>query len=247
MFFIASKLLAFLSKPIIWIFILLISSLIFKNKRRKLLFILLITFYFFSNSYIADSGARLWEVPRFNPTTTYDIGIVLGGVGDFDTITKAHNFNKHADRMMDAEQLYRQGIIKKIMLSGGNGMLFNNGYTEANAMQNYLIKNKIPNNDIIIENTSRNTKENAFNSAKILKQKIPNAKVLLITSAQHMKRAQYCFEKASIKTTAFPTDCTTSYPNYGIEYLLLPRADAIEKWETLIHEWFGYIIYRLKF
>ena len=247
MFFIASKLLAFLSKPIIWIFLLLISSLIFKKKRRKLLFILLITFYFFSNSFIADSCARLWEVPRFNPTTNYDVGIVLGGVADFDTITKAHNFNKHADRLMDAEQLYRKGIIKKIMLSGGNGMLFNNGYAEANAMQNHLIKNKIPTQDIIIENTSRNTKENAFNSAIILKQKIPNARVLLITSAQHMKRAQYCFERASIQTTAFPTDCTTSYSTYGIEYLLLPRADAIQKWETLIHEWLGYIVYQIKF
>lgn len=247
MFFIASKLLAFLSKPIIWIFLLLISSLIFKNKRRKLLFTLLITFYFFSNSFFADSCAILWEVPRFNPTTTYDVGVVLGGISDFDPITEAHNFNKHADRLMDAKLLYRKGIIKKIMLSGGNGTLFNNGYNEANAMQNYLIKNKIPSKDIIIENTSRNTKENAFKSAIILKQKIPNSRVLLITSAQHMKRAQYCFERAGIQTTAFPTDCTTSYASYGVEYLFLPKADAIEKWETLIHEWFGYIVYRITF
>jgi len=247
MFFIASKVLAFLSKPIIWIFILLISSLIFKNKRRKLLFILLITFYFFSNSFIADSCARYWEVPRFIPTTTYDVGIVLGGIADIDTITKAHNFNKYADRLIEAEQLYRQGVIKKIMLSGGNGMLFKNEYVEANAMQNHLIKNQIPSKDIIIENTSRNTKENAFNSAQIINQKMPNESILLITSAQHMRRAQYCFDKANIKTTAFPTDCTNSYPNYGIEYLLLPRVDAIVKWETLIHEWIGYIVYRLKF
>ena len=247
MFFTASKLLAFLSKPIIWVFILLISALIFKTKRRKLLYITLFIFYFFTNGFIADSCARLWEVPRFNPTTTYDIGIVLGGVADFDTITKAHNFNKHADRLMDAEQLYRQGIIKKIMLSGGNGMLLNNGYFEANAMRNHPIKNKIPAEDIIIENTSRNTKENAFNSAIILKQQLPNASILLITSAQHMKRAQYCFDRANIKTTAFPTDCTTSYATYGIEYLLLPRADAIEVWETLIHEWIGYIVYQIKF
>ena len=133
------------------------------------------------------------------------------------------------------------------MLSGGNGMLFKNEYVEANAMQNHLIKNQIPSKDIIIENTSRNTKENAFNSAIIINQKMPNAKVLLITSAQHMKRAQYCFEIASIQTTAFPTDCTTSYYNYGFEYLLLPSTDAIEKWETLFHEWIGYIVYRIKF
>lgn len=247
MFFIASKLLAFLSKPIIWIFLLLISSLIFKKKRRKLLFILLITFYFFSNSFIADSCARLWEVPRFNPTTTYDVGIVLGGIADYDNITKAHNFNKHADRLIDAEQLYHKGIIKKIMLSGGNGILLNDGYIEANAIRDHLLQNNIPNEDIIIENTSRNTKENAFNSSEILKKKYKNGKFLIVTSAQHMRRSQLCFEKAGLKTTAFPTDCTTSYTNFGIEYMLLPRVSALEVWQILIHEWIGFLVYKITF
>ena len=39
-------------------------------------------------------------------------------------------------------------------------MLFNNGYKEAESMKNHLLKNNIPEQDIIIENTSRNTKEN---------------------------------------------------------------------------------------
>jgi len=172
MFYIASKLLAFLIKPIIWVFILLIGALIFKAKRKKILLFSFITFYFFTNSFIADSCSRLWETPRFHPTETYDVGIVLGGIADYDNITQAHNFNKHADRLMDAEQLYHQGIIEKIMLSGGSGWVFNNGYIEANAMRDYLLLNQIPSEDILIENTSRNTKENAFNSAEILKKNI---------------------------------------------------------------------------
>lgn len=214
---------------------------------RQLLFTLLITFYFFSNSFIADSCARLWEVPRFNPTTTYDVGIVLGGVSDYDKITKAHNFNKYADRLIDAEQLYRKGIIKKIMLCGGNGMLFNDGYIEANAMRNHLLQNNIPNEDIIIENTSRNTKENAFNSSEILKKKYKNGKFLIVTSAQHMRRSQLCFEKAGLKTTAFPTDCTTSYTHFEIEYMLLPSVRALEVWENLIHELIGFVVYKITF
>jgi len=247
MFYIASKLLAFLSKPTMWIFALLISALIFKNKRRKLLIVTLITFYFFSNSFVADSCARLWETPRFHPTEKYDIGIVLGGIADYDKITKAHNFNKHADRLMDAEQLYHQGVISKIMISGGNGMIFNDGYIESEAIRDYLLTNKIPAEDIIIENTSRNTIENAVNSATILNEIYPNGSFLLITSASHMKRAQLCFEKANLKTTAFPTDCTTSYSTIGVEYLLLPSVSALEIWQTLIHEWIGYIVYKITF
>ena len=247
MFYITSKLLAFLSKPIIWIFILLIGALTFKSKRKRILCITFFSFYFFTNSFIADSCSRLWEIPRFQPTETYDVGIVLGGIADYDKITKAHNFNKHADRIIDAQQLYHQKKIKKILISGGNGVLFNDGYIEANAMRDYLILNQIPDEDILIENKSRNTKENAFNSAKILKKEYPNSKILLITSANHMKRAQFCFEKANIKTTAFPTDCTTSYTNLSIEYLFLPRVDALQVWENLIHEWIGYIVYKINF
>ena len=247
MFYITSKLLAFLSQPIIWVFILLFIALFYKSKRRKILIISISAFYFFSNSFIADEATRLWEVKRFTTSLTYDVGVVLGGIADYDKITKAHNFNKHADRLMDAEQLYHQRIISKIMLSGGNGMLFNDGYIESEAMRDYLLINKIPAEDIIIENTSRNTVENAVNSAKILNETYPNGSFLLITSASHMKRAQLCFDKANLKTTAFPTDCTTSYSNFGIEYMLLPRVSALEVWQTLIHEWIGYIVYKITF
>ena len=247
MFFILSKILSFLIKPTFWILLLIISSIIFKSKRKKLLYITLFTFYFFTNSFIADSCSRLWEIPRLQPTEKYDVGIVLGGIADYDKITKAHNFNKHADRLMDAEQLYHKGIIKKIMLSGGNGVLLNDGYIEANAMRDHLLQNKIPNEDIIVENTSRNTKENAFNSTKILRNKDFKGKVLLITSANHMRRAQLCFENANLNTTAFPTDCTTSYTNFGIEYMLLPRISALEVWENLIHEWIGFLVYKVTF
>ena len=247
MFFILSKILSFLIKPTFWILLLIISSIIFKSKRKKLLYITFFTFYFFTNSFIADSCSRLWEIPRLQPTEKYDVGIVLGGIADYDKITKSHNFNKHADRLMDAEQLYHKGIIKKIMLSGGNGVLLNDGYIEANAMRDHLLQNKIPNEDIIVENTSRNTKENAFNSTKILRNKDFKGKVLLITSANHMRRAQLCFENANLNTTAFPTDCTTSYTNFGIEYMLLPRISALEVWENLIHEWIGFLVYKVTF
>ena len=247
MFYITSKLLAFLSQPIIWIFILLIIALFYKSKRREILIISISLLYFFSNSFIADEVTRLWEVKRFIPSLTYDVGIVLGGIADYDKITKAHNFNKNADRLMDAEQLYHKGIIKKIMLSGGNGLLINDGYIESEAMRDYLLANKIPSNDIIIENTSRNTIENAMNSTKILKEKYNEGTFLLITSANHMRRAQLCFDKTNLQTTAFPTDCTTSYRSMRYDYMLFPRVEALERWQDLIHEWIGYIVYTIKF
>ena len=237
--------LAFLIKPIMWVFLLLISAYIFKNKRKKLLLLSCFMLYIFSNGFIADELLRIWEMPHKNLNTIFDVGIVLGGISAYDKHTNRHNFNKHADRLFDAEELYHKGIIKKFMLSGGNGLLFNNGYMEANSLRDYLLKKQIPKEDIIIENTSRNTKENAINSVKILKNKYNDGKFLLITSAGHIKRAQLCFKKAGLAVTPYPTDCITSYRNFSIEYILIPRVEAIEKWEDLIHEWIGYVVYRI--
>ena len=49
--------------------------------------------------------------------------------------------------------------------------------------------------DILIENDSRNTYENAVNSAKMLNTSYPNGRLLLVTSAFHMRRSLACFRK----------------------------------------------------
>ena len=110
MFFILSKIFAFLIRPIIWVFLLLICVLFFKKKRKKLLLFSILTFWIFSNAFICDEVARLWEVEAKgieNIIEKYDVGIVLGGMSEYDFNYKMLNFNEHADRVIFTEQLYR--------------------------------------------------------------------------------------------------------------------------------------------
>ena len=97
-------------------------------------------------------------------------------------------------------------------------------------------------NDIIIENQSRNTKENAINSAKILDKK---NEYILITSAVHMKRSILCFKNVGLKIIPFSVDNSMSFSSNKIEYILLPRSRVLENWEELIHEIIGYYVYLL--
>ena len=250
MFFILSKIFAFLIRPIIWVFLLLICALFFKKKRKKLLLYSVLTFWIFSNAFICDEVARLWEVEAKgieNITEKYDVGIVLGGISEYDFNYKMLNFNEHADRLIFTEQLYYKGIIKKVLISGGSGMLLYDEYREANAMKKHLINNGISETAIIIEDNSRNTKENAFFSAEILNRDFKNDDFLLITSANHMRRSLLCFEKAGIKVAFFPTDNTNSDRSFHLDYLLLPDSETFERWESIIHEWVGYIVYKITF
>ena len=121
-------------------------------------------------------------------------------------------------------------------------MLINNKYKESETIKDFLIENKIDSNNILIEPKSRNTKENALETAKILDKK---QEYILITSAAHMKRSQFCFKKAGLKIIPFPVDNTMTYSSKNIEYILLPRARTLERWGEFIHEIIGYSIYRI--
>ena len=245
MFFIISKILAFIIKPTFWILILLILALIFKKRRKLFLISSLIIFYFFSNDFIFNEIVKKWEEPYLSiPTITkqYKAGILLGGFSEYDRQTKIHNFKKEADRLIYTLQLYNLKIINKIIISGGNGMLVGNKYKEAQTIQEFLIRNKISEKDIIIESKSRNTKENALYTAKIIDKKY---EYLLITSAIHMKRSQLCFKKAGVKTIPFTVDNTMSYRSQNIERIIFPRAQTLERWEELIHEIIGYYVYKI--
>jgi uncharacterized SAM-binding protein YcdF (DUF218 family) len=100
--------------------------------------------------------------------------------------------------------------------------------------------------DILIENQSRNTHENALFSKKIMEEKYSNATCLLLTSAWHLPRAQRCFDKCGLKTTAFPVDFWAKPFQLQPSQVFQPDSDAFQKWDFLIKEWVGLVVYRMK-
>ena len=91
----------------------------------------------------------------------------------------------------------------------------------------------------------RNTWENAKETYELLKNK-SNLKILLITSSWHMKRAKFCFEKNYMKPDTYCTDYTVKNNNMDINYIL-PQSESFEKWECLLKEIIGIIVYKLKY
>ncbi len=204
---------------------------------------------FFSNQFIANEAMLLWEIKpteMAKMTTTYDVGIVLTGItNDEKKPMDRTYFNKGADRIIHALQLYRKGIIKKILISGGSGSIFNPKLKEAQKLKSFLILAKMPSKDIIIEDKSRNTYENASNTSKLLQNTYAEGKYLLITSSFHMRRAKGCFDKAGLKTYVFSTDFYSHERNFYFDTLLFPSVGAINNWTILIREIVGISIYKL--
>jgi uncharacterized SAM-binding protein YcdF (DUF218 family) len=177
----------------------------------------------------------------------YDYGIVLTGVTNPEKTPKDRvYFSKGADRVTHAVHLYKLGLIRQIIISGGRGRLVDIGEQEADELRDAMLIMGVPVGDIMTENNSRNTYESAVEVKKILDQRgIKPSECLLITSAFHMRRSLACFKKAEAGMDYFATDFYTHRRVFTPDVLFIPKVEAIFIWQRLFKEWIGFIAYKI--
>ena len=246
MFFFLSKTLYFLAKPFTWIVLSFVLSAMMKRHRARFFATGLGLLLLLSNPFLSNLAMRAWEVSPESIATmpTYRVGIVLGGITtDKEPRDRVH-VSGSADRVLHAVQLYREGKIEKILVSGGSGKLLKDQVAEAVLLERVLLLSGIPPRDILVEAESRNTRENALNCARILAAPGLNGEYLLITSAYHMRRAEACFVKANLMVSTFGVDFRSDRPEYTPDQWL-PSVSAIEGWEVIVREMVGMLVYSL--
>ncbi|MGB0918798.1 MAG: YdcF family protein, partial [Flavobacteriales bacterium] len=69
---------------------------------------------------------------------------------------------------------------------------------------------------------------------------------LLITSSAHIRRAQACFEKQGVSVQVYPAMKGVGNRRWQLDYLLVPSLDNFSKWRGLIHEWIGFLSYKVR-
>ncbi|HEY0029782.1 MAG TPA: YdcF family protein [Bacteroidia bacterium] len=249
MFFLLSKLLTFIIAPIVWIIALFVVFIYSKNeKRKRKCFIWAFAFLlFFTNGFIFDEFARAWEIPakRYEELKTYEAGIVLGGMSVYDEDLDRPQFYRGVDRLLQAVELYKRGYIKKIIFTGGSGRVLHPEMKEGDYLKRYMLFMGVPEKDFIIESESQNTRENAVFTKKLLEEKQIKGDLLLITSAFHMRRGLNCFKVLGVEATPYSTDRFAGPRKFEFDFLFIPNVSAMDDWTVLIHEWVGFITYKL--
>lgn len=251
MFFVLSKILDFFVTPLAWLLVCLAVSFWVKNQqlKKKLRIVGVVILLVFTNPWLIRHLIYAWEVPPVKSesiTTPYDVGIVLGGsMRYYDPAMNRVVYSSSVDRLLQAMQLYHDGKIKKILLSGGSGFVNYKDWKESGLIARVLLKSGVKEEDIILENSSRNTYENAVNSVEILKSGKYGRKVLLITSAFHMRRSLMCFEKLKFNVDPFSVDIRSAIHINTLDRIIQPDAECMMQWDMLIHEWVGIVMYKL--
>lgn len=249
MFFFLSKTLTYLVMPLTVIMLFLLFSVIVNHTvwKRRLLVSGLLLFFIFTNDFVANELMKAWEVKArpYGSMRKYKLGIVLTGTVIPQLVPDDRvYFNRGADRVVHTVQLYKLGLIERILVSGGSGRLIDIGEREADKFKEAMMLMGVPDSVIFLENQTRNTHESAVEVNRILQESGFQADdCLLITSAFHMRRSLACYEKVGLSMDTFTTDFYAHNGTYYLDAFLLPKIDALIIWHKLVREWVGFFAY----
>lgn len=252
MFFFLSKILAFLINPYTWFFIglLVLLKKVWYTPFKKFLLLLTVFIYLFSNSFLVDELVRAWEYEDdhiYKKDTHYDLAIVLGGMGRVDEGQQRFDFTTSGDRLFQTLGMYYKHRVDKIFITGGSGSISHPNQREAIYIRDYLRTIQIPDSNILIESTSRNTYENAVFTKHILDSMQFKGSILLVTSSFHMRRSLAIFQKAGYQNiTPFVTNKFTGKRKFEFDYCFLPNPEALSMFNLIMHEIVGYMTYKVK-
>jgi len=145
-------------------------------------------------------------------------------------------------RCLEAARLYHQGQPCPVLVSGGKVDEDEPGPSFASVLGEFLEQHGVSKSDLILEENSRTTYENAVESARILQSR-KIQQVILVADAVDMYRAEGCLRKQGIELT--PAPCryqATSYPLTVFGFL--PNPGAAGQFQRVWHEWLGIVWYK---
>ena len=170
--------------------------------------------------------------------------IVLGGAVEADTSIGRDQIsvNDAGERPIAFADLARRYPQARLVFSGGAGSTREDAVSEAEIVSRFADTLGVPRNRLILEQQSRNTRENAVFSARMTQPK-PGERWLLVTSAWHMPRAIGCFRKAGFAVTAYPVDYRTNWPRDATRFATF-ASDGLKELDIGVKEWVGMLAYK---
>lgn len=106
------------------------------------------------------------------------------------------------DRVLTGLELYREGNVQKLLLSGDHGQ---KDYDEVNAMRAYLLERGVPAEDIFMDHAGFNTYASMYRARDVFQVH----EVIVVTQRFHLPRAVYIAQKLGLEAVGLAADRRT--------------------------------------
>ena len=182
--------------------------MVMKKKVAKVSIVIVTTLIVF----VVFVALRIYTYRNTVADVQADAAIVLGAAMWGEELSPVFR-----ERINHALALYRNGKVRKIIFTGGQGN--NNEPTESSAARRYAVERGIPEEGILVEESSHTTYENLFYAKQVAD--VQHLKtVLIVSDPLHMKRAVVMARDIGLEAYPSPTP-TTRYQSVGSQLRLL--------------------------
>lgn len=249
MFFSLQKLIWYAAVPPCSLIILMALGLFISLSRRKLGSAMvaagIILLYLLSLGPVADLLLRPLESyakPLDKLPVAADAVVVPGG-GSVDLawlgaapVPNAETYT----RLVKGIEIARALHIP-LVLTGGNGEPFATRLNDADVMASAACAMGVSKQQMIVENVSRNTRENSYAVRRI----VTGNRIVLAASAYYMRRAVAMFTRRGFTVIPAPTYQNVQNRKFGI-FMLIPGSGALERSSRALAEWMGMAWWKLR-
>jgi len=241
------KILPLIFSPLFFIISLIIFGLIIGSKKISLtgvIILVILSMPIVSDKLIAYLESD-YELIKPSKVESADAIVVLSSMIHAIKTKDELNYEwgSAVDRFFAGIDLFKSNKAPVLILTGGK-LPWSIGVPEGEYLRDVAIDLGVPKKDILITENVENTDQEAKAIKKILL--LDNPKVILVTSAFHMPRAQLVFEAAGINVIPFPVDFII-----GAEKLtfmsFIPSAGSFASTSFFVREMIGRTYYSLKY
>lgn len=193
-------------------------------------------------NYLMDTLEKDYPPVALEKAPKADAILILGGMTrGIASGNDISDLSDSADRLFHGAMLYKEKAAPVVIVSGGVKV---SGKTEAELMADILEKWGVPAEDILLESRSWNTYQNGEYSKKLM-QKHKIKKVLLVTSAYHMKRAKAVFEAQGVMVIPMATDYQVVQKEVVIGDVF-PDVESLDQTTGAIREYIAWLYYSIR-
>lgn len=243
MSFVINKIVAGLTSPIgVCLILMAGAALAARMKRRRAAIAATVAAFAWLWFWSTGCAVRLVGAPLDRCETVEvaelpqaDAILVLGGGMALRGMTGMPEMTGSADRVWQGARIYMAGKAPRVIVTGAG--------TVASTIP-LLVDFGVPASAIVSYSEPRNTAEEA---SRIREEFGENAKIILVTSAWHMRRSLLLFRRAGLDVVPCAADYEMSIRS-GLPLEprdFAPSADALMRNSIAVKEWVGYFGYRL--
>lgn len=208
---------------------------------RRLIWFTLALLYLLSTPLVGQALISRLQPPYVPPGMLHAQAIVVLGGGVY------HDAPEYFGDTAGSSSLERLRYAARLQRGTGLPLLTSGGSPEGGDAEGLVMWNTLRADFGVdtrwVEITSLNTAESAKHSYAIL-HAYGIQRILLVTHAWHMPRAQAAFERAGFTVLPAPTMYVTPHALTVLD--VVPSARGLLLTRTALHEWIGMLWYRLK-